>query len=458
MSESMRGPVSTPICDFVREYIEKNPLRLHMPGHKGRPFLGAEPFDITEIAGADELYHARGVIRESEENAARIFLAGRTLYSAEGSSLCIRAMVYLALLWARKAKRPPLLLAGRNAHQAFLSACSLLDAEVEWLYPSKESGLISCDITDNDLEKALSALPNPPAAVYVTSPDYLGNRLDIAALASVCHRFGTLLLVDNAHGAYLRFLPENGHPMALGADLCCDSAHKTLPVLTGGAYLHIGREAPDIFNRQGEKALALFASSSPSYLILQSLDRCNAYLTVEYEKKLWKLIEFAANMKNTLERHGYRLIGKEPCKITVAPKSFGYTGDGLHAVLRGEGMECEFSDPDFLTMMLTPEIDENGLVRVQNVLLNVPRKAPIDALPPPAPRVERAMSFREALLAPAETIPAEKAKGRVLSDARVGCPPCIPIVMRGERIDENAVECFRYYGIDQCSVVEKDFC
>ena len=107
--------MTTPLCDFVRAYAAHQGARLHMPGHKGRGPLGVETLDITEIGGADELYHARGVIRESEENASSLFGTARTLYSAEGSSLCVRAMVYLALLEARERGRAPRLLAARKA-------------------------------------------------------------------------------------------------------------------------------------------------------------------------------------------------------------------------------------------------------------------------------------------------------------------------------------------------------
>ena len=244
--------MNTPICDFVRSYAAKDPLRLHMPGHKGRPVLGPEALDITEVEGADVLYHARGIIRESEENAASLFGTAATFYSTEGSSLCIRAMLHLALLQAKEEGREPLILAGRNAHKTFLSAIALLDLEVEWLYPSQEAGLLSCPVEPAQLEAAFAG-ERKPTAVYVTAPDYLGNLLDIRALAELCHRHGALLLVDNAHGAYLHFLPQPIHPMDLGADLCCDSAHKTLPVLTGGAYLHISRTAPAGLKGQGEK-------------------------------------------------------------------------------------------------------------------------------------------------------------------------------------------------------------
>lgn len=447
--------MNTPICDFVNAYREKHILRLHMPGHKGQPFLGMESMDITEIAGADELYHARGVIRQSEENAAALFGAGKTVYSTEGSSLCIRAMVYLALLRARTRGWPPLLLAGRNAHKTFLSAAALMDAQVTWLYPERAESLIACEITAPALESALTALPQPPAAVYVTSPDYLGNIADIPSLSAVCRRWGVPLLVDSAHGAYLKFLPEDRHPLSLGADLCCDSAHKTLPVLTGGAYLHIAPGSDPVFSENAERAMALFASTSPSYLILQSLDRCNAYLAQGFRDGLARLTQRTEKMKAALARHGFSLIGGEPAKLTLAPKSYGYTGDEIHDALRTQGMECEFSDPDYITMMLTPQLDFGELDRLQQVLLALPRKSPAPSLPPPPPRLTQALSIRRAMLSPAREMDIQEAGGRILADAQVGCPPCIPIAACGERIDGDALRCFRYYGVDRVRVVDE---
>lgn len=146
-------------------------------------------------------------------------------------------------------------------------------------------------MTAGQLEQALERLSGQgrtPFGVYVTSPDYLGGMQDIAALSKVCDAHGVPLLVDNAHGAYLNFLVGGSkHPMALGAAMCCDSGHKTLPVLTGGAYLHLGLKAPVQDETAVRNALALFGSTSPSYLILQSLDRCNRYLSEGYPLRLY---------------------------------------------------------------------------------------------------------------------------------------------------------------------------
>ncbi len=204
--------MDTPICDFVRQYHQKNTVRLHMPGHKGRGFLGMEHLDVTEVEGADSLYEAEGIIRRSEQNASSLF-GCPTFYSTEGSSQCIRAMLYLAKLYGKEHFRKPRILAARNVHKTFLSGCALLDLEVMWLYPENTDTYLSCQITPETLESTLSAMEEQPTAVYLTSPDYLGNLADVAAVAAVCHRHGVLLLVDNAHGAYLRFLQPSQHPI-----------------------------------------------------------------------------------------------------------------------------------------------------------------------------------------------------------------------------------------------------
>ncbi|MBE5782605.1 MAG: amino acid decarboxylase [Clostridiales bacterium] len=446
--------MDTPICDFVKEYAKGNALRLHMPGHKGASLLGMEKWDITEIPGADVLYHCDGIIKKSQENAAALFGTARTLYSAEGSSLSIRAMLYLALAHGKSHGRPPVILAGRNAHKTFMTAAALLDLQVRWLYPQESDALISCAITPRQLEEALDAMADLPMAVYITSPDYLGNLADIKGLSQVCQKMQVPLLVDHAHGAYLRFLSPSLHPMDLGADLCCDSAHKTLPVLTGGGYLHISPDAPPLFSELASEAMALFASTSPSYLILQSLDAANAYLADGYREKLACFTEKIAHLKARLLAHGYALAGTEPMKITLSPKSFGYTGEAVADYLAHQDIYCEFFDPDFITLMLTPETEEDGLGRLEKALLALPARPPIQEKPPLPGTPEIACSLREAMFAPSQELPVEKCLHRVLAAAHVACPPAVPILVSGEKIDEAALRCFQYYGVTHCRVVK----
>ena len=445
--------MTTPICDFVARYAAVQPLRLHMPGHKGRNVLGLEQADITEIPGADVLYHPTGIILESERNAAALFGTGRTVYSTEGSSLPIRAMVYLTALYAASLGKRPLIAAGRNAHKVFITAAALLDVDVAWLYPENGGNLLSCEITPEGLDGYLKNTRELPTAVYITSPDYLGNMADVGGLSKVCRKFGCLLLVDNAHGAYLNFLPESRHPMALGAALCCDSAHKTLPVLTGGAYLHISGSAPELFSLAADQAMALFASTSPSYLILQSLDKANEALSSSWVEALHRAAGEWEKVKARLRIFGYSLAGQEPLKLTILPKDYGYTGDELSRILEEKNVFCEFSDPDHLVLMLPVEYDPELPDRLTEAFLKIPRREAISIPAPALHRAETVLRPHEALFLPSRMVSAAEAAGRIMADPTVSCPPAIPVVCSGERIEEWAVEAMEYYGITQVRVV-----
>ena len=444
--------MNTPICDFVRDYAARGGARLHMPGHKGAPLLGFEALDITEITGADSLFEADGIIRESEENASSLFGA-RTFYSTEGSSLCMRAMVYLTAQYAKSIGRQPVILAARNAHKSFLSAIALTDADVCWLTADAPSYL-SCVPTPEALETYLQAADENPVALYVTSPDYLGFRADIGALAAVCHRHGMLLLVDNAHGAYLKFLPQSEHPIDLGADVCCDSAHKTLPALTGAAYLHVSHHAPTLFAEQARAALALFGSTSPSYLILQSLDALGRVLAEDFPARLSAVCRRADACRARLAAHGYRLVGDETIKLTLDAKAFGYEGRDLARILSEQAIEIEFADRDFAVMMLSPENSEDDFLRLETALCAIPARAPITECAPAFSLPERVLSPREAILSPNETVPLANAEGRILALATVACPPAVPIAVCGERLDRAVLDAMDYYGVYECVVVK----
>ena len=453
--------MTTPIRDFVLSYAEKAPLRLHMPGHKGASLLGFEHLDITEVTGADSLYEADGIIRESERNASLLF-GCPTYYSTEGSSQCIRAMLYLVMLHAKeKGADRPLILAGRNAHKTFLSAVALLDLDVEWLYPEYDWGYLACFITPHGLTAELERLEAQgrlPAAVYLTSPDYLGNTSDIERLSAVCHAFGVLLVVDNAHGAYLKFLSPSRHPMDLGADLCCDSAHKTLPVLTGGAYLHVGAHLPMSLRGQVKQALCLFGSTSPSYLILQSLDMANAVMADKaFTASLMETAKRVEACRIRLAESGFPAHNDEPLKLTIDTNLYGYTGVEVAEYLRQSGIECEFADPNFVVLMFTPAITEADVERLTEVLTALPKRDPMLLCPPPLMPPKRVMRVREALFSPAEVLPVEDCIGRVAAAATVGCPPAVPIVVSGEVIDGGAVACFQFYGIETCMVIKEGF-
>lgn len=433
--------MNTPIYDFVKEYSETEAIRLHMPGHKGSPFLGCEMLDITEISGADALYQSDGIIAESEKNASAFFGSKATFYSAEGSSQCIKTMLCLAKM--KSGKKNFTVLAARNVHKSFVYACGLLDIRVRWLFDESDSfSLCRCHVTaerlDNELKKENAD------AVYVTSPDYLGGELDIRALSEVAHAHSAFMLVDNAHGAYLRFLGTSRHPMDMGADMCCDSAHKTLPVLTGGAYLHIGNE---IFIENAKIFMEMFGSTSPSYLILQSLDLCNAYLAKGYKENLNNCIKNVEKLKKQLTDNGWTVLKSDPLKLTVLS-----TGMNLSEKLRKASIECEYEDPDYTVMMFTPETPVDSYERIVSSFGvcsgNIQQPEMKLSIP------EKCMDIRDAIFSVSEKLAVDDAVGKIANDTSVGCPPAVPVVISGERISEEAVKIMKYYGIEYVSVVK----
>lgn len=423
---------------------------MHMPGHKGAGILGFEGMDLTEIYGADELFAAEGIIKESEQNASSLF-GCPTYYSTQGSTLCIQTMCTILCQDAKSKGKKPKILAGRNAHRSFIHAAALLDFEIEWLYGN--SDYLSCKIHAEDLEKAI--IESHPTAVYLTNPDYLGNLLDIKSLASVCKKHNVLLAIDNAHGAYLRFLEPSLHPIDLGADLCCDSAHKTLPVLTGGAYLHLSESLNQVWKNDVKHFMEYFSSTSPSYLIMASLDATNEVLNTTFRNSLSECIQRVDGLKNTLIQHGYTILSGEPMKITISTKEFGYTGNEIANLL----MECdiypEFYDSDYIVLMPSPYNTKDDLKRLETCLCGIERKPILINKPPKLEQSKKAMNVRQALFSSSITLDVSKSLGQVCSSVTVSCPPAILPVIPGEVISESSIEVMKYYGIETVRVVKE---
>lgn len=423
---------------------------MHMPGHKGAGILGFEGMDLTEIYGADELFAAEGIIKESEQNASSLF-GCPTYYSTQGSTLCIQTMCTILCQDAKSKGKKPKILAGRNAHRSFIHAAALLDFEIEWLYGN--SDYLSCKIHAEDLEKAI--IESLPTAVYLTNPDYLGNLLDIQSLASVCKKHNVLLAIDNAHGAYLRFLEPSLHPIDLGADLCCDSAHKTLPVLTGGAYLHLSESLNQVWKNDVKHFMEYFSSTSPSYLIMASLDAANEVLDTTFRNSLSECVRSVASLKNTLVQYGYTILSGEPMKITISTKEFGYTGNEIANLL----MECdiypEFYDSDYIVLMPSPYNTKDDLKRLETCLWGIERKPILINKPPKLEQSKKAMNVRQALFSSSITLDVSKSLGQVCSSVTVSCPPAILPVIPGEVISESSIEVMKYYGIETVRVVKE---
>ena len=454
-----------PIKKFVENYASKKSIRLHMPGHKGQ--FGYEE-DITEIPGADSLYLADGIIAESESKTADLFGARKTFYGTEGASQIIKAICYLAIKRYYEKKgmlaKKPVILASRNAHKSFIHAASLLEFDIKWMYPEQTEGHFSickCDITPERLERYIVDMETEDtldrvAGVYITSPDYLGNMLDVENLARVAHERGLMLLCDNAHGSYLRFLKEDLHPLSLGADLVADSAHKTLPVLTGGAYLHVGLKAPEGVEDSAKRAMLMFGSTSPSYPILKSLDELTEKIK---EADFTRAEKYVGELKAIVP-----CLEGEPFKITIPVYKLGLDGREVAEKLRRANMEPEYADPDYVVTMWSPynkyPVESIWFKRIMNELVESAKGSLEAEFADIAvkkfnckPRV-RYQPY-EVLYTPSETVEVNsEIIGRVAADTITPCPPAISPVVVGEVIDEEVVEVLKYYGVDKIDVLK----
>ena len=448
--------VKTPVFDFVSEYINKNTTRFHMPGHKGNcDHLGVEIRDITEIKGADYLFEADGVIGESEAICSSLFETAKTLYSTEGSSLSIKTMVALCVMNRKDKSQKGTIVAPRNCHKAFVNGCVLADADVEWVYPVEKSYSITQSLfTAEDIRLGLLKAQNP-CGVYITSPDYLGNIADISKIKKVCEEFSVPLMVDNAHGAYLKFLETDSHPITLGADMCCDSAHKTLPVLTGGGYLHISKTADSFFVKNAKTVMSMYASTSPSFLTLQSLDLCNKTLSGDFKANLSETIKKTSQLCEDINGFMVEAHTFEPLKISVFPNNVGYTGNELADFLRENNIEPEYSDENAVVLMLSPYNKDEDFRRCKEAFSKLLHKRifvrceEISLSP-----LKKAMSLREGAFSDFETVEVSKSEGRICALTVTSCQPSIPVVVSGEVIDENIIKILKRYSIFEVNVVK----
>lgn len=445
--------MNAPINEFVKAYANSGIARFHMPGHKGKAFHGLEALDITEIKGADYLFEADGIIRQSEDNMAKAYGTASTIYSAEGSSLCIKTMLGI-IKTCNAGKGRITVAAPRNAHKAFINACILLDLDIKWIYPKGEfTSICAGSVTPDDVREAIES-GEKPDCVYVTSPDYLGNLSDIRGISKVCKANGIPLLCDNAHGAYLRFIPESLHPMDLGADMCCDSAHKTLPCYTGGAMLHISKGAPKEFIDCAKNVMSMFASTSPSYLIMQSLDLCAQYVNGDFAQDIARTVERVKLCRQRIEAFGWQFTGDEPMKLTICAYQSGITGNDLADRLRGYGIEPEYSDTQYIVLMPTPFNDESDFTRLEKAMSEIPQpKIRLFGDFPAIPKGIKKIGIREAAFSKQETVKVDEALGRICAMTVTSCQPSVPVAVSGELITENVIKILKNYGIEEINVL-----
>lgn len=453
----------TPVADFIESYSQSHTVRAHMPGHKGIDPMHKHDViyahDLTEITGADSLYEATGILLESENNASMLFDSYHTYYSAGGSSQCIKTMCALACAYYHQENsHRPTILAGRNAHKTFIHASQLLNFNIKWLESVNDDSLCECKITPSSLKKALSCLEVKPCALYLTSPDYLGNILDIKALAEICHQYQMLLLVDNAHGAYLKFMDAKLiHPIDAGADLICDSAHKTLPALTGAAYLHISKRSPhkllELSSRVRDYSV-MFGSTSPSYLIMESMDLVNKWL-ITHPHVFTQFALKVSKLKEDLKALGFHLRNTEPLKITL---DVPFQGESLMQALTLLHIECEYADPDFVVLMLTPLNSDEDLRRIKQAFITLSHEEKYlqektESMKTALPKVK--YQPYEVLFALEEEINVDEGCiGRVCVRCHIGCPPAILPIVPGEIINEQTIAILKKYKIKTIHVLK----
>lgn len=439
----------TPIHDFLVKNAESENIRCYMPGHKGTE----SPYDITEIDGADSLYEADffgegGIIAQSEVTASRLFDTAQTLYSCSGSTLAIQTMLALAVKITDKHR----IIAGRYSHRSFINTCTILNLTPVWAYPEE---FLSAKISPTEIDRLLSLPENEGevAAVFITSIDYYGGMADIAGIAKVCKKHKVLLLCDNAHGAYLNFLSENRHPIHLGANMCADSAHKTLPVLTGGAYLHIASKK---HTKYAKEVMSLFGTSSPSYLILDSLDRCNRALC-ESPDKLQALSEKISDLKAELSAIGYTLSESDPLRITVDCAGMSTTGFILSEKLKSKGVICEYADSYRLVLLFGYGTTNRDAERIKSAFKQInPQTLVTDNLPPSPTHIVTncVSSAKSAYFSKHKSIDISKAKGKICGNSVNPCPPGIPLLMPGEAVNDAAVKMLGIMGITNIDILD----
>ena len=492
-NDNSNNYILQPVLKFIEQYKASKKTRLHMPGHKGA--FGYED-DITEISGADSLYTADGIIAESEQETATLFDTRATFYSTEGSSQVIKAMCYLTLQNYFKSRDfeggikngaeanvHPTILATRNAHKSFIYASMLLGFKIKWLKPEEDYSLCKCKVSPEGLDAAImeyitecekSNKKADIAGVYITSPDYLGNILDIRGLADVTHKHDLPLLCDNAHGAYLKFMEPDLHPITLGADLASDSAHKTLPVLTGGAYLHVSKKAPSGIETDAKNALLMFGSTSPSYMIMESLDAAPGRVSPEKYRETAKRLgalktKLSEAFKEKFGSLGPAIYGDEPLKLCIDMRSCKLRADVVADKLREQNIECEYSDPDFLVTMWTPfneyPTDYDRFFAAITKLL--PSMLTIEE--EPAEEIKQTIDLEkicynesvalyqpyEMRYVPHEEMPvSEELIGKVVADSVISCPPAISPIVAGEVINEETIKVLKYYGVKAIEIAK----
>ena len=411
-------------------------LPMHMPGGKRR-FSSALPYglDVTEVEGLDDLHNPHGVLLALEERAASLWGAEKSFLLVNGSTV--------GLLAAVRATGSGRMLLARNCHRAVYNAAELCRREASYVLPEPTG-----EITSQSVERALAKQPDI-TTVVVTSPTYEGVISDIAGISAVCHKYGAMLIVDEAHGAHLAFFPGAEHLSALrnGADIVVQSLHKTLPALTQTAILHCREPFTDALRRD----LGVFETSSPSYILLASADECIAFLEERGKEEMSRYASTLQTARALLKKElqHLRLFGTlntafyDPGKLLLLTDRTNISGAQLAKRLREEfAIETEFSLPDRLLAMTSVCDNEETLSCFADAVIAIDRtlqerEVPTTAFAFSLPEQAFPSFAARAIIENRTFLPPEQAVGEVALEFVWAYPPGIPLLCPGERVEKE---------------------
>ena len=441
----MRQRMDKSLYDLLAEELPRR-LPLHMPGHKRSSLLAPylkelrADLDVTEIEGFDNLHEPGGILLDGMRRAAALWGACRSFYLVNGSTGGI-----LAGLRALSRAGDTVIMQ-RECHLSVHQGVGLLNLWPVYLYPDMvEEYSISASLSAKMLERCLTEHPHARLLV-LSCPSYEGVLSDLESLVSLAHQRGLKVLVDAAHGAHLglgTFFP--GGAVKSGADIVIQSLHKTLPSLTQTAIAHAGSEEAA---SPLEEQLDLFQTSSPSYLLMASIDGCvrlleekGSELFQAWQERLGRFCREAQGLKRfTVFGLGGLpggVFGHDPSKILIGCARSGISGYRLlHTLREGYGIDLEMAGHRSALAMTGMGDAEDALSRLAQALKDIEVQIAPGELPPDdaSPRAEEVLSPGEALAMARELISIDKASGRVCAEYVTAYPPGIPLLVPGERI------------------------
>lgn len=439
------------LYEQLKEYADSDYLPMHMPGHKRRMGDIGNPFfiDITEIEGFDNLHHAEGILKEAQQRAARLYHSDETHYLVNGSTAGILSAVSGCVSFGGK------ILLARNSHKSAYHAVMLRGLHAEYIYPQflNEMG-INGPVLPVDVKKKLEEHPDIQA-VMITSPTYDGIVSDVTAIAEIVHAHGIPLIVDEAHGAHFPFsehFPKDS--ISCGADVVIHSLHKTLPSLTQTALIHLNGELID--RGKIRKYLTIYQSSSPSYVLMASLDNCVEWIGFNREvfESFWEILHDCRKRLHCMKV--LRLLevsGMDESKILISVRGAGMSGQRLALILRERyHIEPEMACSSHVCAITSVGDTEESIGRLRDALIRIDRELQVQSLPTDqivrsdtVIPTESICTLLDAEEQEKEECLLEESCGRVSGDFVTLYPPGIPILTPGEQISREIIERVQRY-------------